>query len=198
MKTIIRLFIALVLLAPFQSQAALSPLSVAIVPPVQFPPSDFSVTGARLSLGYGRHRDVYGLDLGVVGNITEQRFVGVGLAGIFNITQGDTTILGLQAAGIANVNSQKTDVYGVQMALLSNWNEAESSLVGLQLSVANVSPNMNVYGVQAGIYNKARAVYGVQFGLVNVANNLHGLQIGLVNFNATGIFSVSPILNVGF
>lgn len=180
------------------AQAAMSPLSISGVPPIQFPPADFSVTGARVSLGYGHHRDVFGIDLGLLGNITDQRFVGIAASGLFNITHGNTTAIGLQLAGIANVNSQKTNVYGVQAALMSNWNEAESSVTGLQLSVANVSPNTKIYGFQAGIYNKARSVYGIQFGLINIANDLHGIQIGLVNFNATGIFAVSPIINVGF
>lgn len=193
------LFIGLALcLSVTPADAALSPLSVSIVPPVQFPPANFSVTGARLSALYGRHRDLYGIDVGVLGNITEQRFVGIAVAGLFNMTHGETTALGLQLAGIANVNTQKTAVYGVQAALMSNWNEAESKLLGLQFSVANVSPNMSIYGFQAGLYNKARSVYGVQIGLINVANDLHGIQIGLVNFNTTGTFSVSPILNVGF
>ena len=181
-----------------RAEAALSPLSVNLVPPVQFPPSNFSVTGARVSAIYGKHRDVYGIDVGVIGNITEQRFLGAAVSGLFNMTHGETTALGIQLAGIANVNTQKTAVYGVQAALMSNWNEAESKLIGLQFSVANVSPNMNIYGLQAGLYNKARSVYGFQIGLINVANDLHGIQIGLVNFNTTGTFSVSPILNVGF
>lgn len=190
--------LAIGLTLPLTCEAAMSPLSISVVPPVQFPPSDFSVTGARISLGYGHHRDVYGLDLGVLGNITDQRFVGIAVAGVTNITHGNTTAIGLQLAGVANINTQKTNIYGVQAALMSNWNEAESSLTGVQFSVANVSPNTSIYGLQVGLYNKARSVYGFQVGLVNIANDLHGLQIGLVNFNATGTFAVSPIINVGF
>jgi hypothetical protein len=198
LKWIFALLLCVLTLAPIPSFGALSPLSVNIVPPVQFPPSDFSVTGARVSALYGKHRDMYGIDIGVLGNITEQRFVGAAVSGLFNMTHGNTTVLGLQLAAIANINTQKTNVYGVQAALMSNWNEAESSVTGLQFSVANVSPNTSIYGLQAGLYNKARSVYGFQIGLVNIANDLHGIQIGLVNFNHTGTFSVSPILNVGF
>jgi hypothetical protein len=33
---------------------------------------------------------------------------------------------------------------------------------------------------------------------VNDADDLHGIQIGLANFHRTGLFYVSPVLNVGF
>lgn len=180
------------------SYAFFSPVSIGIVPPLQFPPSDFSITGARISAIYGRQRDVYGIDVGVLGNITEQEFVGLAVAGGFNWTKGYTTVVGAQLAGAANVNTQKTTVIGLQAAIGTNWNEAESSLTGVQLSLANLSPHMNIYGLQAGIYNNAQAVYGLQVGLVNTCKNLHGLQIGLVNFNDNGFFKVSPILNIGF
>jgi hypothetical protein len=76
---------------------------------------------------------------------------------------------------------------------------AESKVVGLQVAVlGNIAPNANIYGAQVGLYNRARAVYGFQIGLVNFAKDLHGIQIGLINFNETGIFGVSPIINVGF
>lgn len=181
-----------------ESQAALSPLSVSIFPPVQFPPSDFSITGARVSALWGRHRDVYGIDVGLLGNITDQSFTGIAVSGLFNATHGTTNVLGLQAAGLANFNTNKTSVYGIQFAALLNKNDAESKVAGLQLALANLSPNTNVYGFQIGIYNKARAVYGLQIGLVNDCTDLHGLQIGLVNFHHNGLFVVAPILNFGF
>lgn len=176
-----------------------SPLSVGVINPVQFPPDDFNVAGLRLSLGWGDHRDVYGLDVGLLGNITRQRFVGLALAGGANITQGDTTIIGLQLAGGANVNMQKTNVYGLQAALGVNSNSAESSVTGLQIALlANLAAHTDIYGFQIGLYNRAKHVYGFQIGLVNVTDSLSGLQIGLINFNHTGLFAVSPILNFGF
>ncbi|NJM09895.1 MAG: hypothetical protein HC883_03110 [Bdellovibrionaceae bacterium] len=122
------------------AQAALSPVSVSIVPPVQFPPSDYSITGARVSALFGQHRDVYGFDIGVLGNITEQSFVGMGVSGLFNLTRGNTKILGLQAAGITNINKQKTRVYGVQLAGLINKLDAESSVTGLQAARSLIWP----------------------------------------------------------
>lgn len=188
---------AFVLLQTPEASAFNSPLSLALVPPIQFPSSEYSVTGARVSLLWGRHRDVYGLDIGVIGNMTDQRFVGLALSGLFNSTSGDTTILLLQAAVLANLNVQKTNVYGVQLAAL-NKNDAESSLTGIGLGLVNLSPNMRIIGIQAGLYNKARSVYGFQIGVINQTTDLHGLQIGLLNFATNGPFAVSPILNVGF
>lgn len=179
--------------------SAISPLGVSIVPPIQFPSDEFTITGLRMSVLWGRHRDVYGLDFGAVGNITEQDFTGVGLSGIFNITHGTTRAIGLQGAGILNMNTQKTAVYGLQVAGGLNINTAESRIVGLQAALlGNLSPNTTIYGAQIGLYNRAQEVYGFQIGLVNFTKNLHGVQIGLVNFNETGIFGVSPFLNVGF
>lgn len=199
--TALTALIAMFMSAPNRASAAaaVSPLSIAIVPPVQFPSDEFSITGLRLSVIYGHHRDLYGLDFGAIGNITDQTFTGVGVSGLFNITHGNTTILFLQGAGLLNMNTQKTDVYGLQLAGALNMNSAESTVVGLQAALlANLSPNTTVYGIQLGLYNRALSVYGLQIGVVNFTKNLHGLQIGLVNFNETGIFGVSPILNVGF
>lgn len=181
-----------------QTQAAVTPLSLGIAPPVQFPSSDFTITGLRLSGLWGHHRDVYGLDIGGLGNITDQSFVGLGVSGVFNYTKGTTTILGLQLAGLANINTNKTDVYGLQLALGVNSNTAASSIKGVQLAIANLSSYTDIYGLQAGVYNSAKDVYGFQIGLVNVADNLHGIQIGLINFHRKGLIGVSPILNVGF
>lgn len=181
------------------AKAAASPIALAIVPPIQFPPDDFAVTGLRVSALWGHHRNFYGLDLGVLGNITDQDFIGLAVSGAFNYTRGTTHAIGLQLAGLANVNTSKTAVYGLQVAGVLNYNSAASTVSGLQLALlANQSPFTDIYGVQVGIYNRAKDVYGLQIGVVNVADNLHGVQIGLVNFNHSGPFAISPFLNVGF
>lgn len=181
------------------AQAAISPVSLSVAPPVQFPPGDFSVTGVRASVLWGKHRSMYGLDLGVLGNITEQNFTGIAVSGIFNATQGGTLITGLQFAGLANINTSATTIVGLQGTLGVNYNSAAATVSGIQLALlANLSPFTDIYGVQVGLYNRAKVVNGLQIGLVNVADNLHGLQIGLVNFNKSGPFAISPLLNVGF
>lgn len=199
MKKILSSLLGLVLLlSAVSAEAAVTPLSFGIAPPVQFPPSDFTITGVRLSGLWGRHRDLYGIDIGGLGNITEQSFVGLGASGVFNYTKGNTTILGIQLAGLTNINTNKTDVYGLQLALGLNNNTAASSVKGLQFAAVNLSSFSDIYGVQAGIYNSAKEVYGIQIGLVNVTDNLHGIQIGLINFHRKGLVGVSPFLNIGF
>lgn len=180
------------------AHSAVSPLGVSIVDPVQFPPDDFDILGVRASVVYGKNRDVTGIDVGLIGNITSGKFTGAAVSGLFNSTKGQSTILGIQLAGLANFNSEKTSVYGFQIALGSNYNSAESSVVGLQFSLANISPNTTINGFQVGVYNKARTVRGLQIGLINMTQNLTGIQIGLLNFYQEGFFKVAPILNIGF
>ncbi|MCM2278355.1 MAG: hypothetical protein NDJ89_09795 [Oligoflexia bacterium] len=192
--------LALILFAVSASpaHAALSPLGLSIVPPAQLPPETFTITGARVSALWGEHRQVYGFDLGVIGNKTQTSFGGLAVAGGFNWNQGSAVILGLQAAGVGNINVNKARIVGLQAAAFFNSNQAESTLVGLQVSLGNFSPYTNIYGLQVGVYNRAQHVYGFQLGLINVAQSLHGIQIGLLNFNQTGLFSVSPFINIGF
>jgi hypothetical protein len=190
------LFAFVALIAP-HGHAAVSPVSVAIIPPVQFPPADFSVAGVRASLLWGHHRDMYGIDIGLLGNITEQDSIGFAIAGGINYTKG-TTVQVLQLAGLLNINEQKTTITGVQFASLLNNNQATSAVYGLQLALVNWSDHTTIYGLQAGLVNKAYVVNGLQIGFVNSAENLHGLQIGLVNFHHKGVFVVSPILNIGW
>ena len=181
------------------AQAAFSPLEVAIISPVQFPAEDYTITGARLSLVLGKQRVVYGVDIGVLGNITELEFVGIGISGLFNLTEGTTTAVGAQLAGLANINTNHTRIFGLQATLGVNYNAAEAVVYGLQIApLANISPFTKICGVQAGIYNRANDVYGFQIGIVNVAKSLHGVQVGLLNFNQTGLFYVAPVINVGF
>lgn len=199
-----RKFIFITLFATFAlngnpANAAITPLSVGIVPPVQFPKDDFSITGLRLSVLWGRHRDLYGLDFGALGNITEQDFVGSSFSGVFNATHGPTRVIGVQFAGAANINTNKTSIYGTQLTLGINSNTAAATIAGLQFALlANLSPNTVVYGAQLGLYNQAQEVYGIQIGLVNFTKSLHGIQIGLLNINTTGLFALSPLLNIGF
>jgi hypothetical protein len=158
-----------------------SPLGFGIAPPVQFPSEEHSITGIRASLLWGKNRNMHGFDLGLIGNITDQEFYGVGIAGIFNWTRGNSTFIGGQFAGITNINSNRSNVYGVQAAIF-----------------ANIGDFTDIYGLQIGIYNRAHEVYGLQLGIVNSCTNLHGVQIGLANFNERGPFGVTPLINFGF
>lgn len=197
-KHLSRLLMAVSLISALPAQAGVSPLGIAIMPPVQFPPADFTVAGARASVLWGRHRYVYGFDIGAIGNITEQANSGVAAAGIFNLNYGAVTVVGLQAAGITNINKNKLTGVGVQVAGIANSNLAEATLFGAQVALANLAGHTSIRGIQAGVYNEAYDVAGLQVGVINSAQNLHGLQIGLLNSCRNGLFSVAPILNVGF
>lgn len=178
--------------------AAVTPLAVAILPPVQFPHAGFDIVGVRASALWGKHRQVFGLDIGAIGNMTQLHSAGISVAGGFNMNFGTATVIGLQAAGGANINKNKARVVGAQIAGILNSNVAESSVYGLQVALVNMCAHTKVGLLQAGVYNEAQVVYGFQIGLINKAKTLHGLQIGLLNFHHDGVFSVSPILNVGF
>lgn len=191
------LVLACVLSAPIW--AATSPLSISVAPPAQFPPSDFDVTGIRVNALYGSHRNVYGLDVGLLANGVEQKFFGTQLAGGFNYNQGRATAIFTQFAGIGNINEEQISVIGLQLGGLFNINQAESAIYGLQLALAaNLASHTDIYGAQIGLYNHAESVYGFQIGLVNRCKNLYGIQIGLVNFHHNGLFKVSPLINIGF
>ena len=181
-----------------EAQAFNSPVSFGIAPPIQFPQKEFSVTGLRVSTLWGRHRDLYGIDLGILGNVTDQTFIGLAVAGLFNLTNGQTTVIGLQAAGLTNINTKTANIYGLQIAALLNNNIGTSSVNGFQIAAVNKADHTVIRGAQIGLYNKAQSVYGLQIGIVNVCENLHGLQIGLANFHHKGLFIVSPVLNVGW
>lgn len=196
MKFVKVLFVALGMMLSVSSYAAVSPLSISVFPPAQFPPSDFTTTGLRASVLWGDHRDLYGFDIGAIGNITEHGFGGIGFSGVFNITHGQTA--GMQVAGLFNLNTGKADLYGLQFSGLLNRNTAASSLLGVQLAIANLSDFTNITGFQIGLFNRALNVNGFQIGLINMTKNLHGIQIGLLNFYTQGLFIVSPVINIGF
>lgn len=200
--TLPKILIALGIL--FNSQAAFSeetketPFSLSLFSPVQFPPAEFnSVRGLRTSLLWGQHRNVYGVDLGLGFNHTEQDFMGLGIAGVGNINDGQTIIFGFQVAGLMNLNNQRADIYGIQAALF-NENADNSKIFGMQFGVANMNELIEIYGLQVGFYNSATEIHGLQVGIINSTKNLYGVQIGLINFNSRGLFKVLPLLNAGF
>lgn len=201
MRKSLRLATALSLasLAAAPARAALSPIGLGVLPPVQFPSEEVTITGARISALWGHHRNVYGFDIGGLGNITDLNFGGIQVAGLVNRNRGGTNIVGLQLAGLANWNGARTTVIGVQAALGLNSAPGEGTYGGLQVAaIANIVPHAKIIGAQVGLYNSARAVYGLQIGLVNVADELHGLQIGLVNVHKQGLFPICPAINFGF
>lgn len=193
---LISLFTVFFFLVPI-ANAAMAPAALSIFPPIEFPPKDRTIAGVRASVLWGKHMNVYGFDFGILGNISDGSFGGLAVSGIFNVTHSTTTVIALQAAGIINMNMGKTHIVGFQIAPV-NYNKESASILGLAFGLANIEDHTNVYGFQVGIYNTALNVYGFQIGLINSADTLHGIQIGLLNFHRTGLFPVSPGINIGF
>lgn len=149
--------------------AGASPVGLALVPPVQFPPEKWDVYGLRLSPGYAKHYGVYGLDIGLLN--TAEKGVGLEL-GLVNIVKKYS---GLQL-GLVNLT---TDSYLLQIGIL---NKSRREFGGLQLGLINIT----------------KEAMGLQLGLVNYAEDLHGVQIGLFNINRDGPILFFPGINIGF
>lgn len=123
-----------------------SPIGIGIFPPVQFPGSEFGVTGIRLSV-VGVNRAASGIDLALLGNMTNQSFKGLAISGLFNYNKVGADIIGLQFATLANINGTGSSLYGVQ--------------IGAYNAVTNA------YGIQIGLVNVAERLHGIQIGLLN-------------------------------
>ena len=113
--------------AAAESDAAVWPVGVYILSPVQFPPDEAFVRGMRLGLFYGRNEDMSGVDLGPGVSHTTGNLLGLSL-NLVNLVSGD--VLGWQAS-IANVT--KGGVLGVQTALLNQSHD----VAGVQLAAVN-------------------------------------------------------------
>ena len=166
------------------------PFSLAIMPTVETPDASWDVVFFRLGLFVGRHRCVYGLDIGVLGGMADQEMSGIGLSGLFN----DIGWSGgaFQVAGV--FNRTRRDFCGLQLAMGFCWTEGEFD--GLQIALANKSGRLG--GVQIGAMNAAEVGSGLQIGVVNYADRLEGFQIGVLNINRDSSIPVFPILNCAF
>ena len=120
-----------------------SPVAFAIAPRLEWPSADCEVTGFRLSLFAGDHVDVYGLDLGVVGNFVKREVGGLQIGGLFN------------AVGEADC------VFQVAVAC----NYCSGNFGGVQIGIVNITEKGR--GLQFGLVNRANLFYGVQVGLAN-------------------------------
>jgi len=121
----------------------LTPVMVSFVDPIQLPFDDSDVAGVRIDILYGKCRDLYGLDIGVVNHATGSE---TGLAvGIVNYVGKDFT--GLQI-GVANYATR------AQAFQIGVFNGAE-----------------DICGMQIGVINTTRLMRGCQLGLVNVIRN---------------------------
>lgn len=165
------------------------PFGLYLLPNVGFPGEHWDVGPVRINLISGRNRDVYGLDIGLIGNMVEEEFAGVQVAGFFNrIGHSDGAV---QLACI--FNRCERGLSGLQVALA---NSDDGELDGLQIGAFNRAAVLD--GMQLGIVNIIDSGDGVQIGLINSARELDGLQIGLVNIIRDSTMPFFPVVNFAF
>lgn len=140
-----------------------TPIEIGLFPPLQLPGTGYGTKGLRLT-GVGVNRTAAGLDIGILGNVTDVSFSGLAISGLFNFNRGTSTVYGLQFAGLANINQGSNEIYGLQIAA---YNDA-----GV------------VHGLQIGLLNIANELHGVQIGIFNINRKgpFHGSPIINVAF----------------
>ena len=210
-----------------------TPLEINLASPLQVPFSVRDVWGIRANIIYGRALNVYGLDFGLVGvnnadmsgvelegfnwivgnlyglqvgaigNVVMKHAYGVQLGGIINRVQDESEGLMM---GLLDFT---TGYKGVELGALT-WDVAY--VTGAQVGLVNVAKdvsgaeigalnfvNGNMTGAQIGLFNSVAGIAsGVQIGAFNAAQNLTGLQIGLININAEGAWPIMVIVNANF
>lgn len=166
------------------------PFGFAIMPKVETPDESWDVVVFRLNLFVGKHRCVYGLDLGVLGGMVEHEMGGLAVSGLFNdVGMSDGA---LQIAGI--FNHAAWNFSGLQLAAGFCW--TEGAFTGLDVALANKVGRLG--GIQIGAFNFAEKGSGLQIGFVNFSEQLEGFQIGAININRDSSVPVCPILNFAF
>ena len=155
---------------------ATSPVAVSFAPKFEAPGEDWDVVMLRINLLAGRHRAVYALDIGGLGNFADYKMDGIGVAGLFNsVGESDGAI---HVAGI--------------------FNFAAFDFSGCQISGCYSATEGSHCGLQIGLANYAGSLAGAQIGIVNFAERLKGVQIGLANLNRSSPVVFLPIANAAF
>lgn len=167
------------------------PFGFAMFAPGQFPPVEADVTGFRLSVFYGRNRNVFGLDVGALVSVADGDLMGLEVSGLFN--QIGSSSGALQIGGIANVCAD--NFLGFQIAGIAN--RVEGDCAGLQVGTLNLA-SKDMVGVQIGAFNNAKNAKGLQIGVVNHAVKMTGVQIGLINLIDESSVSCLPVVNAHF
>lgn len=166
------------------------PFGFALMPKVETPDESWDVVFLRFNLFVGNHRCVYGLDIGILGNMVDQEMGGLEIAGLFNSIGTSSGAFGI--AGI--LNHAAWNFSGLQLAAGFNWTEGAFS--GLQIALANKVGRLS--GVQIGAFNFAEKGAGLQIGAVNFSEQLEGFQIGVININRDSAVPMFPVFNFAF
>jgi hypothetical protein len=160
----------------------------------EFPKSTHSLT---LNLLAGRSENQYGLIIGTLGNLIDNKAYGIQIAGLLN--RVDNQGKGLAVAGLLNKYESHIGVQiapfngaekmrGVQIGV----NNYSTNMKGIQIGFGNHSADMN--GIQIGFFNetdKSQTLKGLQIGIANVAKG--GFQVGLVNISENNQYSLGLV-----
>lgn len=166
------------------------PFAFSVMPGVSTPQRSWDSVLFRFNLFVGAHRNVYWLDIGVLGNVSDNEMTGLGLAGLFNSTGSSPSAFNI--AGVCNYSEWNFN--GLQLSGGFCWTEGRFS--GLQVALINSSGRLN--GFQIGGVNIAEQGVGTQVGIVNVSSRFQGLQVGVINANLDSSVPVLPVLNFAF
>jgi hypothetical protein len=188
--------------------AGWSPFQVSIYNPIQLFDEHKDIIGLRLSFLYGKNADIFGIDLGLGVNGSDN-VTGIQIAGIYNLYNNypsynirePSTVKGIQIAGLENTTN---NLYGIQIGGFRNgvtdgaagiqialYENRARTMKGIQIALVGNTAS-TIKGIQiAGFFNDnlASNVTGIQIGAINMADSMTGVQIGLINVckHLTGI-----------
>lgn len=135
-----------------------SPLGLSLMPPAQWPPESWDVTGLRLNILAGYHNNVDILDIGVIANMVKGEMNGV------------------QICGILNHNSAAANTTGLQVACVN----LAGGMAGLQVGLYNAADE--AFGLQIGVVNYSVNLAGMQIGLINIISGSTVPVMPILNF----------------
>jgi hypothetical protein len=141
-SVITALVIAVMLLAEIPAQAEQRPIQLSLVTPIQIHPEEYTISGFRFNLLYGRNASVVGFDWGLVNQTTTGLSQGLQM-GLVSLADADFT--GLQYSSV---------------------NVTGGTAKGMQWGIVNTAGFAN--GLQFGLVNYAKSMKGLQIGLVNI------------------------------
>lgn len=171
-------------------QPQVFPVGIGITDQAEFPTPETDIMGGRLCLVYGRHANVAGLDIGVIGCAVDGSLFGLQTSVVLN-NVGSANGAG-QLAGIAN--NCYEDFYGFQLAGIAN--NTQGGVYGGQIASFNMAKEMN--GAQIGVFNKAEKAVGIQIGVINWATEMKGIQLGVLNIIEKSQCPYLPLINANF
>ena len=171
-------------------QPQVFPIGIGITDQAEFPVAEADIMGGRLCLVYGRHANVAGLDIGVIGCVVDGSLFGLQTSVLLN-NVGSANGAG-QIAGIAN--NCYEDFYGFQVAGIAN--NTQGCVHGGQIASFNMAKELK--GTQIAVFNKAEKAVGIQIGVINWATEMKGIQLGVLNIIENRQCPYLPLINANF